>query len=120
MFNAPDDLLGDVVAQLKELLELFELKLLAYARGPDGSLLVGDDDVIDTSGGRRGRSNCGGLGRRWRLVYGSAVHGPTKMLVAEQGEFVCKPGGRVRLFKKGGNPDPARTCGGVLSKETAD
>jgi len=41
---------GDVVVQLKELRELFDLKLVAYTRGPDGSLLVGDDVMDDAPG----------------------------------------------------------------------
>ena len=41
---------GDVMAQLNGLRERFELKLVAYTRGPDGSLLVGDDAVDDAPG----------------------------------------------------------------------
>ena len=44
------NLQGDVMAQLNGLRELFELKLVAYTRGPDGSLLVGDNDVDDAPG----------------------------------------------------------------------
>jgi fructokinase len=44
------DLQGDVMAQLNGLRELFELKLVAYTRGPDGSLLVGADEVDDAPG----------------------------------------------------------------------
>jgi fructokinase len=41
---------GDVMAQLNGLRELFGLELVAYTRGPDGSLLVGDADVDDAQG----------------------------------------------------------------------
>ena len=44
------DLQGDVMAQLSGLRELFELKLVAYTRGPDGSLLVGDGEFDDAAG----------------------------------------------------------------------
>jgi fructokinase len=38
---------GDVIAQLNGLRELFGLELVAYTRGPKGSLLVGDAGVDD-------------------------------------------------------------------------
>ena len=41
---------GEVLVQLNRLRELFELKLVAYTRGPDGSLLVGDDEVDNAAG----------------------------------------------------------------------
>jgi fructokinase len=36
---------GDVIEQLKSLLLLFSLDLIAYTRGPDGSILVSNADV---------------------------------------------------------------------------
>jgi len=41
---------GDVMAQLNGLRERFDLKLVAYTRGPDGSLLVGSEEVDDAPG----------------------------------------------------------------------
>ena len=41
---------GDVTAQLNGLRERFDLKLVAYTRGPDGSLLVGSDEEDDAAG----------------------------------------------------------------------
>ena len=41
---------GDVTAQLNELLERFDLRLLAYTRGPDGSVLMRGDEVDDAPG----------------------------------------------------------------------
>lgn len=44
------DLTGVVEEQLRQLLTLFQLKLIAYTRGPDGSLLLGADDTHDAPG----------------------------------------------------------------------
>jgi fructokinase len=41
---------GNVEEQLKQLLNLFNLKLIAYTRGPDGSLLVGAYETDDAAG----------------------------------------------------------------------
>ncbi|GJM44135.1 MAG: fructokinase [Gemmatimonadota bacterium] len=41
---------GEVAAQLRELRERFDLALVAYTRGPDGSVLVGSDAVDDAPG----------------------------------------------------------------------
>lgn len=41
---------GDVMAQLNGLRERFNLKLVAYTRGPDGSVLVRSDEVDDAPG----------------------------------------------------------------------
>jgi len=41
---------GDVMVQLNGLRERFDLKLVAYTRGPDGSLLVGSGEVDDAPG----------------------------------------------------------------------
>jgi len=41
---------GDVMDQLSELRERFDLQLLAYTRGPDGSVLVRADEVDDAPG----------------------------------------------------------------------
>lgn len=38
---------GEVMAQLNGLSELFDLKLVAYTRGPDGSVLIRGDEVDD-------------------------------------------------------------------------
>lgn len=38
---------GDVMAQLNGLRERFDLKLVAYTRGPDGSVLIRGDEVDD-------------------------------------------------------------------------
>lgn len=44
------DLQGGTLAQLTQLRERFDLKLIAYTRGPDGSLLVGSGEVDDSAG----------------------------------------------------------------------
>ena len=41
---------GEVMVQLNRLRELFELKQVVYTRGPDGSLLIGSNEVDDASG----------------------------------------------------------------------
>ncbi len=41
------DLRGDVMDQLNELRENFDLKLVAYTRGPDGSVLLRGEEVDD-------------------------------------------------------------------------
>ncbi|CAH1386338.1 carbohydrate kinase family protein [Candidatus Nitrotoga sp. M5] len=41
---------GNVMDQLNELRERFDLRLVAYTRGPDGSVLVGGAEVDDTPG----------------------------------------------------------------------
>ena len=41
---------GDVMAQLNGLRERFDLKLAAYTRGPDGSVLIRGDEVDDAPG----------------------------------------------------------------------
>lgn len=44
------DLPGDVMAQLNGLRERFDLKLVAYTRGPDGSVLMRGEEVDDAPG----------------------------------------------------------------------
>lgn len=41
---------GSIKEQLGTLLEWFDLKMIAYTRGPDGSLLITSDEVSDHSG----------------------------------------------------------------------
>jgi fructokinase len=41
---------GDVMAQLSGLRERFDLELVAYTRGPDGSVLIRGDEVDDAPG----------------------------------------------------------------------
>ncbi|MDF7808650.1 carbohydrate kinase [Pontiellaceae bacterium B12219] len=43
-------LTGNAEEQLKQLIKQFDLKLIAYTRGPDGSLLVGAYEMDDTAG----------------------------------------------------------------------
>jgi fructokinase len=44
------DLRGSTMEQLHQLREEFDLRLIAYTRGPDGSLLLAEDDADDCAG----------------------------------------------------------------------
>lgn len=44
------DLKGDALTQLRQLLVKFDLRLIAFTRGENGSLLLSPDEVIDTPG----------------------------------------------------------------------
>lgn len=44
------DLKGDVIDQLTDLRSHFKLNLIAYTRGPDGSILIGEEGVYETPG----------------------------------------------------------------------
>jgi fructokinase len=94
---------GYVDEQLKHLRKLFDLKLIAYTRGPDGSLLIGADDsddflgceglAVDSVGAGDSftASLCMGLLRGWSLskvnkfanevaTFVCSQHGATPML----------------------------------------
>lgn len=44
------NLVGDTLDQLRQLLEKFDLRMVAFTRGAQGSLLLSPDEVIDTPG----------------------------------------------------------------------
>ncbi len=105
------DLPGDVMAQLNGLRERFDLELVAYTRGPDGSVLLRGDEVDDAPGLTGLAVELGG---RRGFVHGIALHGHPEGLAAKQGERVRQPGGHVCLFAEGGYPDLAPTLGRIL------
>ena len=96
---------GDIIEQLKSLKSLFSLDLIAYTRGPDGSILVSDREVDEHLGCPGKAVNSVGAGDSFlaSLVSGVIKGRSLKHIndfANRVGTFVCSQDGATPILPK--------------------